>query len=536
MRTMTTLLPHRRHNGLAMLLVMISLMAATVATTAYLSSRDNSVAIGENSVNTTTARWAADAGVDLAVAVLETKENWRSMAGSAGGTLMSNHAVGNATVTVTVRDFGTGAPPTATTEHVRLVSTGTAHGVTQTSSATAFVPASPDAVDIDLSEFAVFVDRTLNMSNDAILARWPTAPYSKLGRRIAVGTRSSTASSIVFANASAAIDVDVYHGASASASLVSNTDSPPVMKVERQDLIPFPAPPAHGELAPLLPNSDLVMNGGTATVVLSARYNNAELRNNAVRTLRGAISLVTDNNLRINSGAKLIIDGNVKIVVFGNLEVDAASIELRPGARLRLHVRGANNPALRLRDAYIGELRSNSVRDNTGRAPWIDPQLVTLFSESASGGPFEWRIEDNTVVKGTIYAPHISTLRIGETSAIYGRTACSAMEMSGDAAVFYDHSLDLRCGYTNIDSKIYDEDGRIKNAFLSMTSLDSLLLQLVADTTNTIVKTDTGLRVTLSSINLVPTTETTPVNEPTPRPVRVEYDVAAFGNNIQNWE
>lgn len=536
MRTPFTVRLQRRHKGLAMLLVMISLMAATVATTAYLSSRDNSMAIGENCMNTITARWAADTGVELAIAVLETKENWRAMAGASGGLLLNNYSLGNATVTVTVKDFGTGGSPNANTEHVRITSRAIANGVTQTSSATAFVPANPDAVDIDLSEFAVFVDRTLTMNNNAILARWPSAPYSTLGRRVAVGTRSGNASSITLSSASAAIDVDVYHGAGASASLISNTDSPPLLKVAREDLIPFPGPPAHGELAPLLPNLDLLMNGGTTTVLLSARYDDAELRNNAVRTLRGAISLVTDNNLRINSGAKLVIDGNVKIVVFGNLEIDSGSIELRPGARLRLYVRGANNPAVLLRDAYIGELRANNVRDNTGRAPWIDTQLITLFSEAAAGGPYEWRIENNTVVKGTVYAPHISTLRMGGTSALYGRAACSALDMTGDAAVFYDHSLDLRCGYTNIDSKIYDENGRIKNAFLSLTSLDSLLLQLVADTTNTIVKTDTGLRVTLISTNLITTTDTVPETDPTPRPVPVKYDVVAFGNNIGNWE
>jgi len=536
MCTKRSQLLRRRHQGLAMLLVMISLMAATVATTAYLSSRDNSIAIGENSVNTTTARWAADTGIELAIAVLETKEDWRTLANGSGGTLLNNHSLGNATVTVTVREFGTGALPTGSTENVEIVSTAVAHGVTQASVANAFVPSNPDAVDVDLSEFAVFVNRTLTMSNDAVVARWPSAPYSKLGRRIAIGTRSGTASSIVLANASAAIDVDVYHGASASASLISNTDSPTLQKVAREDLIPIPAPPSHGELAPLLPMFDLLMNGGTATAVLSARYDNAELRNNAVRTLRGSISLVTDNNLRINSGAKLVIDGNVKIVVFGNLEIDSASIELRPGARLRLYVRGASNPAVVMRDAYIGEFRTNTLRDNTGRAPWMDPQLVSLFSESAEGGPYEWRIENNTVVKGSIYAPHISALRISGASALYGRTACNAVEMSGDAALFYDHSLDLRCGYTNIDSKIYDENGRIKNAFLSLTSLDSLALQLLADTTDTIVKSDTGLRLTLAGINIISTSDTAPITEPTPRPVRVEYDVVAFGNNILDWE
>jgi hypothetical protein len=526
----------RPHRGIAMLLVMISLMAATVATTAYLSSRDNSVAIGENSVNTTAARWAADTGIELAVAVLETKEDWRTLVGSQSGTLMHNHSIGNASVTVTVHEFGTGAVPSADTENVQIVSSATTNGVTQTSMATAIVPTNPDAVDVDLSEFAVFVNGSLNMSNEAMVSRWPTAPYSKLGRRISVGTRSGMASSIALANSSAAIDVDVYHGPGASGSLISNTDSPPLLKVAREDLIPFPLPASHGELAPLLPNLDLLMNGGTATVLLSARYDDAELRNNAVRTLRGNISLVTDADLRINTGAKLVIDGNVKIVVFGNLVIDTGSIEMRPGARLRMYVRGASNPAVSMSNAYIGEWRTNSIRDNTGRAPWIDPQRITLFSESAAGGPFEWRIENNTVVKGTIYAPHASTLRVGGTSALYGRTACNSMEMRDSAAVFYDHSLDIRCGYTNIESKIYTEDGRIKDAFLSLGSLDSLLLQLAADTTNTIVKSDAGLKLTLVSALLPTDTDNTPVTEPTPRPVRVQYDVVAFGNNIENWE
>ena len=67
-----------RRRGLAMLLVIISVIIATVLATAYLASRDNSLPIGDNAKSAASARWSALSSIDVAIAVIETRTDWRT--------------------------------------------------------------------------------------------------------------------------------------------------------------------------------------------------------------------------------------------------------------------------------------------------------------------------------------------------------------------------------------------------------------------------------------------------------------------------
>ncbi len=433
--------------GIAMLLVVVSLMAATILTTAYVASRDNSPAIGQNVSDSTSARWAADSALALSVATMETEKDWRAEAALHGGKMVDGVMIGSASVSIAVKDLATGLPPNPTTENIQITATATVNGVKQSTVANAFVPLEPGLVaDLDLSEFAVFANDGLAMSERSLLTRWPMAPLSTLGRRVSVGTRATSASSIVLSNSAAALDTTVFHGPGASGSLISNAASPAIEKVGLLDPIPLPVPPGSAETTSLLPLLDLVMNGGVLTVLTDSHSRNLTLRNNAVRTLQGNIKAVYDQNCTIDTGAKLVIDGDVKVVVFGNLSIDQGSIELKPNARLRLYVRGTTgSPAVFLRDSYIGDLRADNLRDNTGKAAWMDPQRVTLFSIAPTGSACEWRIRGNSVVKGSVYSPQSSRIRIEESSAVYGRIAAKMVELRDDATVFYDPSLDSRC-------------------------------------------------------------------------------------------
>lgn len=530
---------HRDQRGVAMLLVVVCVMSATVVTTAYLASRDNSGTIATNVSDSTSARWAADSGVELAVAVLETEADWRGATLLASGRLLQNHAVGDAAVTIDVTDLITDGAPDTNTQFVRIQSTAMVNGVQQTSTAHAFVPLDPGKIaDVDLSEFAVFVKTTLTQANQALITRWPVAPLSELGRRIAIGTLSTSASSVSLSNSSAAIDTTVYTAPGASNSLINALLSPELTKTSLLDAIPFPNPPSSGETYSALTLSDLTMNGGTATVLANSRYRNVELKNNAVRTLKGNLTAIADNNFLINSGAKLVIDGNVKIVVFGNLVMNLGAIELKSGARLRLYVRGGvGTTAVSISDSYIGDLRSDSTRDNTGKATWMDPQRVTLFSVQPLLGSYEWRIERNSVIKGSLYAPTCSTITMMNTSAVYGRIAATALDMRDDAALFYDACLDMRCGYTNPKSAVFDADGHILSQILTLTSLDSAMLQATADLAGVTIKSDTGTKTVSAPSDLVADTpEVLGPGDPTPRTVYVEYDLTTFGNNVSQWE
>lgn len=529
--------PQRARRGIAMLLVLISLMMATILTTAYLASRDNSSAIGDNVANAAAARWAADSGLEFGVAILETEAAWRTS--HVSGRLLSNYALSGGTVNVDLVDLETGLAPNASSEYVRMTSTATVDGVNQTSIADCRVPLTMgDAVDVDLSEFAVFASQKLTMQNKATIARWPMAPLSKLGERVLVATQATSAASMQLSDDSAAVDTTVFHGPGASTSLVSVATTQPPEKAGWLDNVPMPASPSTGVAAPLIVSlsPNLTQAAGSAITSVGTRWKNVTLSNNAVRSLRGNITAITDEDLNISGGAKLVIDGKVKLVVFGDTIMDQGSIELKPGATLTMFVRGRTATAMNIQDGYIGELRSTSNRDASGKAAYMDPERVLIFSTPGSTSP-NWLIDKNTVIKGSMYAPDATAVSLSMQSALYGRVATRQLAMTDDSAVFYDPSLNDHAGYTPAGGAMWDTSSRLKNEFKTLASLDASALQAVADTVGTIVfsLTKSGTNYTPSTTSLTPGATVLPT-DPTPRPVDVEYTVVTFGNSLDSWE
>jgi hypothetical protein len=210
--------------GLAMMMVLVSLALATILSTAYLTSRDNSLAIGLNSTAAARARWAALSALEMAVAVLQTETDWRN--NHTNGVLLDSYPLAGATITITVRDMETDAPPTDTSEYLELTATasvdidndGRADGVQETK-IEAYVPrVAGNRVAIDLAEFAIFVEDDIILNDSATVARWATAPLSGLGRRIQLGTQASASSSVDVRDTAVCIDTTVYYQTGASSS------------------------------------------------------------------------------------------------------------------------------------------------------------------------------------------------------------------------------------------------------------------------------------------------------------------------------
>jgi len=179
-----------------MMLVLVSLALATILASAYLASRDNSLLIGQNSTASAAARWAALSALETSVAVMQTKTDWRI--NHLNGVLLDNYPLAGATVTVTIRDTETGAPPTGLSEYLELTATasvdvdgdGRTDGI-QTATFEAYVPnETEDRVAMDLAEFAVLARDDIWLTGTSTLARWPGAPLSGLGRRVAIGTKA----------------------------------------------------------------------------------------------------------------------------------------------------------------------------------------------------------------------------------------------------------------------------------------------------------------------------------------------------------
>jgi len=520
-----------------MMLVLVSVALATVLASAYLASRDNSLAIGRNSTATARARWAALSALETAVAVLQTEADWRNI--HINGVLLDSYPLAGATITITVRDMETDAPPTDTSEYVELTATasvdidndGRADGVQETK-IEAYVPrVAGNRVAIGLGEFAIFVEDDIILNDSTTVARWATAPLSGLGRRILLGTQASASSSVDVRDTAVCIDTTVYYETGASSSLVANATGPAIMEVEQPFAIPLWPGPGPGVPDPGGPTPpDLVPDAGDSVTITTDKRFDEVIVEEAELTLQGDITIVCDDLIEIDDQSKCYIDGNVTLITFGDLEVkDDSFIELLDGATLTVYV----GDDVVIRDGYIGEQRPDNDRDHTGNAPYMDPLRIRYYSiDHTSVDNHTWTLEDNSVIKGSIHGRPIQ-LRVNYNSAVYGRVAARDVRFTGNSGLFYDHALDEQQGYTNPDSLlINDLTGDLDIAFLDLTWLDPAAIQALADSTETVIHAN--------GTSIAPTTSA-PVDppspgDPTPRPVLVYYQITTFGMDMGRWE
>ena len=524
-----------RRRGVAMMLVLISLAVATIITSAYVASRDNSSLIGQNVVASAGAREAAISGIELGVAILQTESEWRF--NHMDGRLLEAFPLDGGEFDLDLIDAETDMPPTEETRIVELTSTARVDGIAETATAVAEIFGGGEdagSIDIDLSEFGVFASDKLRMENFATINRWSSSPLAGLGNGINVGTQADTAGTIELIGDAAAIDTTVFTGPSPSGSLVQNAGGPSINVMSLLDVIPMPDPPSAPFVAPSSPSlSDLDINGGTSTVspspVLEISW--LRIRNSGKLTLSGDGG-ITMNGLQLSRGSQLLIDGNVELAVHGMFEVDDSSIELLPGATLRVYVDGA----LSITDGYLGDGPFDPVTDldTTGDARWMEPERLVIYSMPTISPLTQWKVNGASVVKGRLYAKDLMYLELRHTSAFYGNVVANEVRILEQAAIFYDHTLDSGNGYTIPNSGVFDEFDHIMAALLSLASLDTADVQAAADAMN--VAITNGLE-TLDGTGASAVVEEEPEGPgPTPRPLLVEYEITSIGGDSSAWE
>ena len=528
--------PNVNRRGLAMLLVLVGLMIGTILATAYLASRDNSAAIGENIADAAAARWGAASALELGIAIMQTQTDWRTS--HINGKLLDDYPfLAGATIDLDIIDLQTTLPPTAESEYIQLTATATVDGLQQTAIAIAHVSAAPGAaVSVDLSEFAVFASERIRLQDMATVTRWPTAPLSHLGRRIAFATRGNSPSTVEIYGAATAIDTTLYHGPGTSQSLVTINNDTIVEQVSLQDQIPVPAPPTPSALPPdgVTTYPDLLINTAT-TIAANERRNNIEILTSAgIVTLQGDIVVVAEEDLDLLPGSMMIIDGNVELDVFGDLTMDYAAIELKPNATLTIYVRDD----VQLNFSYIGDERVDDLRDSSGYASWMDPERIRFFTrplpaEGDDDGTLsqDWTLDYNSVVKGSLYSAH-ARVTIETDSALYGRVAATRLLIQDNGSLFYDHTLDSGMGYMNLDGPLYDVNEHIFDEFLGLASLDDADLLAASDATGTVIYCNGETYGTAPAEEIIVAAP----GEPTPRPVPVEYEIVSFGTDMRDWE
>lgn len=512
-----------------MMLVLIALFMGTIIASAYLASRDNSKVIGQNITAAAEARWAATSGIELAVAVMQTEEDWRTL--HSEGKLLDDYPIGDGTLDIDLIDIETDAAPTAETSHFRVLATATVDGVEQYASATAYVePVPPESADVDLSEFVVFASDHIALYDNATVSRWAEAPLSELGERLAFGTQSKDLGAISLNGDSVAIDTTVYHGPGASPALVKVQGPSSIDETSLADDIPLPDPPVPDVEFPKDSDSYPYIDVSAFTFTLDSDYRagSAIHKFGSDITYEGDITVTVNHDFQVESGSTLTIDGNVTLIVFDDFRVKQSAIQLTEDSTLTIFVRDD----FELDDAYIGEAPydSETSHDSTGHASYMDPQSVVIYSIEPDTASTNWNLKGTTVVKGSIYAPHTENLEILNDSALYGRIAVQGIEIKNDAGLFYDHSLDTGTGYTSDKSAIFDEDGNIKDVFKALASLDDASLEALA----------AGGFVIFSGEKTYGESDEEEGegggSGPTPRTVEVEYELVAFGSDPQVWE
>jgi hypothetical protein len=509
--------------GIAMLLVLISLACSTVLAVAYLSSRENSPAIGGNIGDAAAARWAASSGLHLALAVLETRSDWRTQ--HDGGRMFHALPIYGGHVTVEIVDRITRQSPTSETRFVEIVATALVGGVEQQARAVAHVPLHNSVANVDLGDFAAFASDQIEVRDRALVARWPTAPESALRRRIAVGTRSTSVGAITIHGEAAMIDGTAFLPPGVSSLLLTLLDDLIGKVVVLDDPIPLPSspPPPPNPPGPAPPLSVT----GFQTVSTSQYRDRIEVRSDGVLTLAGNIVIATSNEFRVRGGGQVIVTGDVKLIVHGNflLETDSA-FEVAPGGRLTAYLGGT----LDMTNAYLGDLRNETLRDNSGYAPWMDLQRIQIYSIVGAANN-AWDLKSNSVLKGSIYAPQM-LVRVRGESAVYGRIAARQVLLHDDAALFYDHALDRPSGYTRLDGPLYEADGRITAGVRTLSSVTTESMTTAASTSGLELlfgRWDYGVATPVPPDDVAP-------GEPTPRTVRVTRQMTGFGGEAAEWE
>ncbi len=508
-----------RHRGIAMMLVLICLSTATIVTVSYLSSRDNSAQIGLNIADSTSARWAAISGVEMGIAIMETNTDWRN--NHASGKVINNYTLGAAKLNVSIMDMKTNAPPNDDTTHFEIISNATAGGVTQ--SATAFAMATPPdtqhAVDVDLSEFAVYAGSKLIMENLTTIGRWATAPYAKMGRQLALASQSGSIGTVDLRDDAAVLDAVLLLGDGASDSAVLNTKSPDVTVIEVSDPIPAPAPPTPPMIMGGM-NYDLL--AGMDSLVMDSDFGNATVRMGGDLTLMGPMTVTVDGDFNVESNSIVRVTGDVVMAVRDSVSLANSAIELQPGSTLTMFVGQDFN----MDGSYVGDDRLGlNTLDNSGYASYVNPNLITVYGPAAPG--HFTVIEGNSVFKGSIYNP-MSDIYGNDQSAIYGRIAGNNVILRNDAAVFYDHALDEYTGFANRGSQMYDEgDHSIRPEILALASLNDADLQALADSLDLVVTRTTTSLIGDGMVSLLH--DAGEPAQPTPRPLRVAAEIRSVG-------
>ncbi len=444
----------RGRRGVAMLMVVIALVVTSVLTTAILTTPDRLAPIAENAQDAARARWSARSAGNFTVSAIENEIK----ASAIGGKFKSDWDIARAEASVVVTNLA-GDPPTDDDTDVLVTVTSKRGGIAKTTQRRlSVVPKfeGPAMVDTRLGDIALFVNETLDVTSSKI-GVWPAAERFEKGEaRIAMGThaladvldggiqlRGVFCSMPITAPGVAAwmksnaitnilqIPVDLPNGVEPMPSLSGIEehwvlDVLGLVRIARVDI----GTRSGQDLSP-----DLGQYG--------------ELRIGAGAMVRLGTGTYAFDDLRVQGGGELFIEGDTTLVVQDDAEIVGGSqILIKKGATLRLYVAGD----LLIDDSVIGHWEGAGASAELRQAA-ISTYGPAGYSRLDVGAAGTIMISGRSVVLADIHAPD-SEVEI-EQSYLFGRLTGGDVTLDS-ACLYYEPSLDTKYGFTNLEGPLYD--------------------------------------------------------------------------------
>jgi hypothetical protein len=490
--------PHRR--GIALLMVLTAMAAATTLVMGWLAVQDTSPLIGRNAVRATQARATSLAGLQLAVTLLETDAPWRES--HQDGWILQSHAIAGGTVDVRLWDAFADPPsaPDAATTSVLIESTATIDGLSQTATAQATVHPFDGATPGDLSGLAMYAERSLHMQGTSKIRSWRAGT----GRRM-LGIGAADAGSIVLRGATTrqgTAGADLVLPAEASPGLITGSGRGGLSRSRRQRPIPMSLG-GYG-----LDRSDLPSLGGLANVGLEVVL---EHRGDTAQEFD---TLLIPGDLVISERSNVVLPAGVIVRIAGDLILEhRAVLSVEPGQPTTIIV-GGNVTA---DGSTIGIVQQARRRQNK-------PRSASAGSLRLVADPIDhahWTFGPGTIIAAQIDAPRTHLIANGITAV--GRIAAQDIELD-NTRLWYDASVATGaglCALANTIDRLDLLDRR--DAGLDGTARTAVLDRLA------------------SLVDVANTRHGRPIAPPSGdfwlmRPVLVEAQMNQFGGDTDSWE
>jgi len=468
------------------MLVVVAMGTATVLTTAYLVSKDNSEAIGANAQNTAASEWAARSGADLALAVLQTNTDWMD---ADPESLLEGFTIAGGAVSVALTDLQ-GNPPDGTETELAMTVVADVNGVkTVLQRIVAIQPDVPidAAVDPELGEFGIFAGSTIYSEANTEIAPWPLSPAFKSGGAVKIGAGFTSSSAMTLDSDTHLRNVELYVRPDAQQTLKDmvsdgSFDGGAVLGFKIPS-IPANMPTKLSGSLPVQDASGLKIsdNSGSNTLV-GGVYAGLTVSNPGTTVVlddtTGGAYLV-QGKLLVDTGSVLLVKGKVSLGVMGTIGVmSGATIELADSAS-ELRVYAAQS--VTVDNAGIG-IPSSVARDMDRQVSdldkYVDPARIRFYALSqASGGSIApwFDFKNQSIVTMVAHTPG-GSVGIRDGSSLIGRVTCSAISIWRDGSFYYDQKLDHKTGYTVFDGPFYKTDGApLDGLAAAMDSYDTTL-------------------------------------------------------------